>query len=96
MKNKKDSNTGAFLFVVFVLILLITIGIVRIGDSYRKDLKNKAEIERLSGEIDAAKERRLELEKEFENINSREYIENVGRTKFGLIYPDEILIDVSE
>ncbi len=96
MKTKKDSNPGAYIFIVFVLLLVIAIGIVRISDSYRKDLKNEAEIERLSQEIDEAKEKRLELEKEFENINSREYIENVGRTKFGLIYPDEILIDVSE
>ncbi len=96
MKAKNKSNTGAYLFVIFVLLLVISIGIVRISDSYKKDLKNEAEIEKLSQKIDEAKEKRLELEKEFENIDSREYIENVGRTKFGLIYPDEILIDVSE
>lgn len=94
MKKRNSSNKVIMLFITFVVVLILIFGVIRITYSYKKNLRNEEIIESLNRDIEQEKKRTLELEKEYNSVNTREYIERVGRTKFGLIYPDEILIDV--
>lgn len=83
-------------FVTFVLILMMGIGFVQITSSYNKHQEREAEVAQLMEEIEGEKLRYIELNQTIHDMDSRDFIERMARTKFGLIYPDEILIDTSE
>ncbi len=96
MKKQEQSNTFIKYFISLVTILIVVLAAYRINSSYEKNLEKAAVIAELEEEIEAERRRSLDLEKEYESMNDRDYIEKVARDKFGLIYPDEILIEVKQ
>ncbi len=94
MKRKESSHTFVKYFISVVTILIVALGVFRVNYSYEQNLEKQTEIEELEAEILRERERSLELEKQYDSLGDREYIEKIGRDKFGLIYPDEILIEV--
>ncbi len=96
MRRRKNNNKRAMIFILFVMILLLGIGFVQISDSYTKNQEKEDEVAQLMAEIEAEKIQFIELNKTLEDMKSRNFIEKMARSRFGLIYPDEILIDTEE
>jgi len=96
MKKQRDTNRRSIYFITAVLILLVGIGIVQITSSYNKNKEKEAEVAAITAVIEAEKLRNIELNQTISSMSSRAFIEEMARKKFGLIYPDEILIDTSE
>lgn len=96
MKRRKKPNTRSMLFIIFVLILLVGIGFVQISNAYLDNEKRQTEVVLLEEAIKKEKLNQLELLKTKEEMKTRTYIEATARSKFGLIYPDETVIDTSE
>lgn len=59
---------------------------VKIREEEKLLEKQKAELEDKDSEVEAYEE----------YVHSKEYIEYLARTKFGLVYPDEIIFEVEE
>jgi cell division protein FtsB len=96
MKRKKESKKKAMLFIIFVLMLLIGVGIVQISRAYMDNKEREAEVVVLMDTIKEEQLKQLELLKVKEEMKTRAFIEKTARSKFGLIYPDETLIDIAE
>ena len=66
--------------------------------AYQKRYQNRfsmclvmEELELLEAQIEAEKQRELEIQEYGKEVQTKGYIENVAREKLGLVYEDEIL-----
>lgn len=90
MKRKKRTRTGLYLVMTVVLLFCATLGFHSF--SLRADCQA---MEQQKEELEA---RKVELEKEHETIQQKktymttnEYVEEMAREKFGLVYDNEIV-----
>lgn len=63
----------------------------------RQDLEAKSNqyqerIENLNRQITEQKEREAQLEEQKKYVQTKKYIEDIAKSKLGLLYPDEILL----
>ncbi|MCT4542789.1 MAG: septum formation initiator family protein [Vallitalea sp.] len=89
--RKKRRKTKAVLFSTIVLIILIVAVSIKITSLYslNKELKqNEAELEK---KIQLENDRYIKLLNQREYIKTDEYIEQLGREKFGLVKPGEFI-----
>ncbi len=96
MRKLRNSHKRAIYFMSFVLVLMIGIGIVQVTSSYDKHEALQAEIAVLEAQKTEENLRAIELKQTINDMNSRAFIEKMARQRFGLIYPDETVIDTSE
>lgn len=96
MRRKRQSNRKSMLFIMFVMIMLVGVGFVQISTSYMENQEREAEVAALLEDIEREKLIQLELLKTKDEMKTRAFIEDMARDKFGLIYPDETIIDTSE
>ena len=95
-KNRASGSQIAVLIIILAAALLITVLVVQRHRLSVKIGEYNTQIEKLQDQIQAEKERSLELEKLPAYVDSYEYIEKVAREKFGLVYEDEILFKAAE
>lgn len=96
MRRRKQSNKRAMLFIMFVMIMLVGVGFVQISTSYIENQEREQEVQALLESIEQEKLIQLQLLKTKEEMKTRSFIEEMARQKFGLIYPDETIIDTTE
>ncbi|WP_281816802.1 FtsB family cell division protein [Vallitalea longa] len=89
--RRKKKKTKAILFATLVLILLTTVVGIKVSSLYVKNIGLEKQESSLEEQIEAEQEKHIDLLKEQEYIKSDEYIEQLGREKFGLVKPDEII-----
>ncbi|WP_273327157.1 FtsB family cell division protein [Vallitalea guaymasensis] len=89
--RRKRKKTKAILFSTLVLILLTVVVSIRVSTLYVKNLQLEKDEMKLEQQIEAEEEKHIDLLKQKEYIKSDEYIEQLGREKFGLVKPDEII-----
>ena len=92
MRNKKKKNQKAgkrcIRLIVFVFAVVMSVQIVRI---YQKDQEYVARQEELKQQLAEEEERQEELKQYEAYINSKQYVEDVAKTKLGLLYNNEIV-----
>lgn len=89
--RRKRKKTKAILFSTLVLILLTVVVSIRVSTLYVKNLQLEKDEMKLEQEIKEEEQKYIDLLKQKEYIKSDEYIEQLGREKFGLVKPDEII-----
>ncbi len=89
-RKKRQSRTGKICisFMVLVLTLILSVQIVRL---YHKDQTYRAQQEELEAQLEEEEERAAELEEEEAYVGTDEYVEDVARSRLGMVYEDEIL-----
>ena len=92
---KKEKNKLILKRILFVVIAIYTLYTFF---AQQKTLNAyKADEERYEEQIIAEQERKEELNQTKENINSKEYIEEIARDKLDMYLPNEkIYIDISK
>ncbi|GMQ62404.1 hypothetical protein AN2V17_16360 [Vallitalea sp. AN17-2] len=89
--RRKRKKTKAILFSTLVLILLTVVVSIRVSTLYVKNLQLEKDEMKLEQQIETEEQKHIDLLKQKEYIKSDEYIEQLGREKFGLVKPDEII-----
>ncbi len=94
-QERKKSHKGNILAVYIVVLLLF--GVVMAGSHSLKlkDEEYKKCEAALQAEIDEQLLIQAELKAYDDYTHTRKYIEEVARTKLGLVYPDEIIFKVT-
>ncbi len=89
-KKTKRARTGKICISFMVLILagILSFQIVRL---YNKDAAYQEQEKELETQLAEEQQRSDDLQQEQEYIGTDEYVEDVARTKLGMVYPDEIL-----
>lgn len=93
--RKRFQGFGSMLLVAFVAAIII--GIVQYNSIELKEKKTSYEKREayLLEQIDEQKERALDIEEYKKYITTKQYIEDMARSKLGLVYPDEIIFEAN-
>ena len=94
-RRKRKNNRGNSLGILAVAVVsLILVAVLAVQTIKMRDLKQDYEAQRtrLTQEISREQGRRLTLEEQRIYTQTKQYVEEQARIKFGLIMPDEILI----
>lgn len=89
-RYKKDNRAGklAISFVMLTLLVVMSVQIVKI---YHKNQEYEAKEQSLNAQLEAETERQQELEEYEKYTQSQDYIEDVAKSKLGLVYKNEIV-----
>ncbi|MGN0317172.1 MAG: septum formation initiator family protein [Lachnospira sp.] len=92
-------RNSVVLSMVLALLVVFALGIVLWNGKNSLEEKNReyeAEINQLNQEIEAESQRTDELAERQKYVQTKKYVEEVAKSKFGLVYPDEIIFKTRE
>ncbi len=89
VRGQKPSNKLVGLAVVVIVIAMVLFFNSRSKQIQAKNLEDTAKIEQLESQIEAESARAAELEEYSKYVNTKQFAEEIARSKLGLIYPDE-------
>ena len=89
-RKKHQNRFSMFLVSLVVLMLLIMVQVGSIELQNKIDVKAE-EAALLDAQIEAERQRAVEIEQFGKEVQTKGYIENIAREKLGLVYEDEIL-----
>lgn len=94
-KKKKSSSMGGFITIFAVVITLALVAWN--GGKSLQDKIDAYEVkkEQLQEQIAREEQRTLDLEEKKKYIQTKQYIEQIAKEKFGLIYKDEVVFKPS-
>lgn len=92
LKNQKRSNIAALIIAVILVALLgVTVWSGK-RSLMAKNIEYETQKEQLENQIKEQEQRREELEEYGKYVQTKKFYEDTAKNKFGLIYPDEILV----
>lgn len=79
--------------ICITLIVLILVGVmsVQIVSLYQKNQSYQAKETELQAQLESEQQRQVELKEYEQYVTTKEYIEQVAKTKLGLVYSNEII-----
>lgn len=86
----KQNKTGMFCITCIVLFMLVVMATQILG-LYRKDQEYKEREQELTALIEDEQERKEEIVAYAQYVTTPEYIEQMAKTKLGLVYANEII-----
>ena len=92
--RRKRQNRSAILGMVFALLVVIGLGVLLWNGKRSIEAKNveyEKEIAELQAQVDEEQKRTNELNEYKKYIQTKKFVEEVAKDKFGLVYPDEII-----
>lgn len=96
LKNQRRANRLTLVIVVALVVVLSVVVFSGKSALAAKNADYEAQIEKLSEQIEAQQERKEELEEYSKYVQTKKFYEETAKNKFGLIYPDEILVKPKE
>ena len=95
-KIQRRSAIMGFIAALLVLIMLCIL-LVKNGDALRQKNKElESQIDEVESQIEEETQRASDLEEYQEYIQSKKFVEEIAKNKFGLIYPNEIIFKANE
>ncbi len=91
MLEKKRKNKRTMFFITAVVVMVCVALSFQIVKLYQKNKIYIAREESLKSQLENEEKRKEELEKYEQYINSQDYVEDMAKTKLGLVYEDEII-----
>lgn len=89
-RKKKENRMGKICVSGIVLMFLIVMS-VQIVKLYKENQVQSARIDELEAQYEEATEEQKQLADYEQHIQSKEYIEEVAKSKLGLVYSNEIV-----
>ena len=89
MRRRKKHNKSGVLCVSLIVLIMAGVMSVQIVNLYRKNESYHKKERELQAQVESEEQRKIELNTRI--INTKEYIEQVAKTKLGLVYENEIV-----
>ena len=90
-RSGRDDNKTGKTCITIILVAFMAVMSVQIHKVYQKDLEKIAQEEVLRKELQKELDRQEELKEYQMYIESQEYVEDVARSKLGLLYENQII-----
>lgn len=90
-QRKKQKNRIGKICVSFSVVVLVLILSVQSVNLYHKNQTYKAQLEEKQAQLKEEQERTKELKEKEAYVGSKEYIEDVAKSKLGMSYDNEIV-----
>ena len=91
-KKKSFSNFLGMMTIAGVVLILLAVITTQTNNLRIKDAEVAAREESYQAEYDRESERAEELEEERIRVQTRQYIEEMAKSRLGLVYPGEIIL----
>ena len=93
-QRKKRQKRSAILGMVFAMLVVVGLGILLWNGKKNNEAKNveyEKQIVELQEQVNDEQKRTDELNEYKKYIQTKKFVEEVAKDKFGLVYPDEII-----
>jgi cell division protein DivIC len=90
-KSRYKQNRAGMLCISGIVLFLLVAMSVQILRLHETNEEYKAQERELSAQLESEQERREAIQAYEEYVTTPEYIEEIAKTKLGLIYPNEII-----
>lgn len=90
-KNNNPNNRIISLVIVIVVIVLCIVLAVRSNQIKKQNASSQIRIEKIKQQIEEQKKIQSELLEYEKYTKTKQFVEEIARTRFGLIYPDEVI-----
>lgn len=90
-RRKRTQNRAGKLCISLIVIMFLTVMSVQIVNLYHKDQEYSAREQQLTEELEEETQRQADLEEYEEYTKSREYVEDVAKSRLGLVYDNQIV-----
>lgn len=90
-RRKRTQNRAGKLCISLIVIMFLTVMSVQIVKLYHKDQEYSAREQQLTEELEEETQRQADLEEYEEYTKSREYVEDVAKSRLGLVYDNQIV-----
>lgn len=91
IRNRKSSNKLiSFVIVLVVMILSVFLG-MKGNEIKAQNTDARKQIEELKDQLSDAKQKSKDLDEYSKYVNTKQFVEDIARSKLGLIYPNEII-----
>lgn len=91
--RRRFQGFGSMLLVAVVVVMVIVIINIQSVELRSKLSDYEAREAYLLERIEEQKERRISIDEYSKYMTTKQYIEDMARAKYGLVYPDEIIFE---
>lgn len=95
MRRRKKQNKTGMLCITLIVLILTGVMSVQIISLYQKNEGYKKKEADLKLQLEAEQQRKEEIQEYEEYVTTKEYIEQIAKTKLGLVYSNEIIFKES-
>ena len=95
MRRQRKQNKAGMLGITLIVLMLVGVMSVQIISLYRKDQEYKKREADLTAQLESEQQRQEEIQEYKEYVTTKEYIEQIAKTKLGLVYSNEIIFKES-
>ncbi len=92
LRRRKKQNKSSMVCITLIVLMLVGVMSVQIVSVYGRNQTYQAQ----EAELESEKARKEEIKEYEKYINTKEYIEQVAKTKLGLVYPNEVIFKENE
>lgn len=86
-------NGGSMILITFAVLMILIIIFVRSGELNEKKTAYEKREKYLLEQIEEQNKRSAEIEEYRDYMQTKQYIEDMAKTKLGLVYEDEIIFE---
>lgn len=90
-RRRRSSNRFGMLSISVVVLLLLSVISIKSIQLHQKSKEYSAKEEYLLAKIDDETDRKTDLEEQEKYTQTKQYIEDVAKSKLGLVYENEII-----
>lgn len=90
-RRRKQQNRAGKLCISLIVIMFLAVMSVQIVKLYQKDQEYSAKELQLMEELEDETERQAELREYEEYTKTQEYVEDVAKSRLGLVYDNQIV-----
>jgi cell division protein DivIC len=96
LRRRKKQNKSSMVCITLIVLMLVGVMSVQIVSVYGRNQTYQAQEAELEAQLESEKARKEEIKEYEKYINTKEYIEQVAKTKLGLVYPNEVIFKENE
>lgn len=96
MRRRRQQNKASMICITLIVLILTGITSVQIITLYHKNQDYQAREAGLQAQVESEKQRQESLEEYEQYVTTTEYIEQIAKSKLGLVYPNEIIFKEEE
>ena len=96
MRRRSKQNKSSVVCISLIVLMLVGVMSIQIVSVYGRNQSYQAQEEELQSQLESEQARQKELEEYKKYVNTKEYIEQIAKTKLGLVYPNEVIYKEKE
>lgn len=95
MRRRRKQNKAGMVSITLIVMILLGVMSVQISSLYEKNEGYKKKETQLKAQLESEQQRQEEIQEYEQYVTTKEYIEQIAKTKLGLVYSNEVIFKES-